>query len=328
MEQYSKIVGNLFVGNESKRLDIITDKNEYVVLTSNDIGITAKEKDKSRIKTGLDIRGGARALVKPDTNLDENQMQELIAVSRNRFNIYGLSDIQLRSVNDLEGNRYMLIEIAGATPSDLDKLISQQGKFEAKIGNKTVFIGGNRDITDVCRNRAECAGIEACNPAQDGYSCTFRFVVYLNEEAAKRHAELTRNLSLDSTGQYLSEKLYLHVDDELVDELFIGSDLRGQQTSEISISGPGVGTTQDEAYTDAVKNMNNLQTILLTGSLPYKLEIVKLDTISPALGKEFSKNLLILALVVFAIVSFCASSEAIRFFASASFCAVACSAIL
>ena len=49
--------------------------------------------------------------------------------------------------------------------------------------------------------------------------------------------------------------------------------------------------------------MKKLQTILITGSLPYKLEIVKIDTISPVLGKEFTKNLIILALVVFAFIS-------------------------
>jgi len=33
--------------------------------------------------------------------------------------------------------------------------------------------------------------------------------------------------------------------------------------------------------------MNKLQTILISGSLPYKLKIVKLDSISPVLGEQF-----------------------------------------
>ena len=45
-------------------------------------------------------------------------------------------------------------------------------------------------------------------------------------------------------------------------------------------------------------NMHKLQTILITGSLPYKLEIVKLDSISPVLGKEFTKNIIYLGFVV------------------------------
>ena len=49
--------------------------------------------------------------------------------------------------------------------------------------------------------------------------------------------------------------------------------------------------------------MKKLQTILKTGSLPYKLEIVKLDTISPSLGESFTKNIILLGLIVFIIIS-------------------------
>ena len=38
----------------------------------------------------------------------------------------------------------MSIEIAGATPKDLKAMIEDQGKFEAKIGNDTVFVGGDK----------------------------------------------------------------------------------------------------------------------------------------------------------------------------------------
>jgi preprotein translocase subunit SecD len=39
--------------------------------------------------------------------------------------------------------------------------------------------------------------------------------------------------------------------------------------------------------------MNKLQTVLITGSLPYKLNIVKMDTISPNLGNQFSYLILL-----------------------------------
>ena len=43
--------------------------------------------------------------------------------------------------------------------------------------------------------------------------------------------------------------------------------------------------------------MKRLQTILLTGSLPVKLNIVKIDAISPLLGKEFLKNAMMVGLI-------------------------------
>jgi len=88
-----------------------------------------------------------------------------------------------------------------------------------------------------------------------------------------------------------------------MDSLFISKELRGEVTTKISISGSGAGATRNDAITAAEQSMKKLQTILITGSLPYKLEVVKLDTISPTLGKEFTKNLIILAATVFIIIS-------------------------
>jgi len=85
-------------------------------------------------------------------------------------------------------------------------------------------------------------------------------------------------LSLDSENpQYLSEKLELYLDDQLTDSLFIGKDLKGSATTQIQISGSGTGTTREEAYNDAVESMKQLQTVLKTGSLPFKLKIEKLE---------------------------------------------------
>ena len=43
--------------------------------------------------------------------------------------------------------------------------------------------------------------------------------------------------------------------------------------------------------------MHKLQTILITGSLPYKLKIVKLDTISPILGEGFTKTIILAGII-------------------------------
>lgn len=303
-EDYARVMGEIFVGNGSVRLDVKTAKNDYTLYLNQTPDWAVEDIPKTKIRTGLDLSGGARALVQPEIKITESQLQDLVDVSRNRFNVYGLSDVNIKGVSDLEGNRFMLIEIAGATPKDLEELIGKQGNFEAKVGNVSVFHGGKGDIADVCRNNAKCAGIESCDSSPDGgYYCNFMFTIYLTEEAAKRHAEVTRNLSLDQTGKYLSDKLYLYVDNKEVDTLSISSDLRGQEATQISIQGSGTGTTQQEAYLSAQESMKKLQTVLLTGSLPYKLNIVKLDTISPTLGQQFSKFILIAGAAAMLVVS-------------------------
>ena len=58
---------------------------------------------------------------------------------------------------------------------------------------------------------------------------------------------------------------------------------------------------------NAQQQMNKLQTILLTGSFPFKLEVVKLDTISPTLGSSFVDNAIkvgLLSILAVAIVVF------------------------
>lgn len=309
-DDYSRIISEKFASNESVKTTIATKDSQFVFYSSVPPKISVSDISRTNLKLGLDLIGGARALVKAqDFSLSSEQAKELSDVIKNRLNVYGLEDIKVSAISDLSGNNYVAIEIAGATPEDLENLISQQGKFEAKIGNETVFVGGKKDITSVVRSGQE-AFVESCQQSPDSnYFCNFRFVVYLSPGAAETHAGITRNLEANvttSSGNYLSKKLDLFVDDKLVDSLLISEGLKGIVTTQISISGSGAGATQQQAYDEAIKQMNKLQTILITGSLPYKLEIVKLDNLSPTLGKQFMNSIiyagLAASLAVFLIV--------------------------
>ncbi|VVB80589.1 Protein-export membrane protein SecD [uncultured archaeon] len=296
--------------NQSHKLTIKTNKEEIIGLFNSSITneITLEKISPTNLKAGLDIQGGAKAVVAAkDHEITSDELDRLIEISQNRLNLYGLTDMKIYP-QDVLGKKFMVIEIAGSSKSDLENLINQQGKFEAKIGNNTVFVGGNEDITYVGRSGQD-AGIYSCDQASSGYVCEFRFVIYLSEKAAQRQADLTSNLSvnLSSGGRYLSQPLDLLVDNQTLDSLQIGSDLKGQVTTQIQISGSGSGATQQEALDNAKANMKKLQTILITGSLPFKLDIVKLDRISPLLGEQFVKSILIggsLAILAVSIIIF------------------------
>ncbi len=301
IQDYTTKISEIFPDetNPQMKITIKADNQDFYFLAEKNPEIVLGNIPRTNLKTGLDLSGGARALVRPaDVSLSESEISDLIAITSQRFNSFGLKDITIRATKDLSGNNYMLIEIAGATPSDLRELVGQQGKFEAKIGNQTAFVGG-KDLAHVSRS-GEKVIVECLSET----SCRFRFAISLTEEAAKRHAEITNKLSISSENpEYLSEKLMLYIDGNLMDELWISKDLKGQLTTEISIQGGEIGANYKEARANTENEMKKLQTILITGSLPYKLEIVKLDTISPVLGKEFARNLILLALVVFGIVS-------------------------
>lgn len=303
IEDYSAALEK-FPTEDKVKLIIKTKEQEHILYTDKAPEITIAKIPTTRIKFGLDLEGGSRALVEPEEKVSSSEINDLISVTTERLNVYGLTDIVVRPVRDLEGDNYMLVEIAGATPSELEELIAKQGKFEAKIGDETVFVGGEKDIASVCRNDASCSGIETCFPIQGGEACRFRFVIYLSEGAAEKHANITAELGINITeqGRYLDKKLDLYLDDKLVDSLLISEDLKGRITTQIQIQGSGFGATRKEALDDAKQNMHKLQTVLITGSLPYKLGIVKLDTISPLLGEKFLYSIFIAGLsAIFAV---------------------------
>lgn len=300
---YSKILTPLndLEINETQKLIIQTDKIEIINLFTKEIinDISVDKIPTSRIKTGLDLRGGARAFIKADIPLNDIQLDDLIAVSEQRLNVYGLSDVKFFKVRTSSGENLMGIEIAGTSPDDLEELIAKQGKFEAKIGNETVFIGGDKDITHVGRTGQD-ALITECRSASDGGEyCNFQFTIFLSGDAAQRHADITDKLTIN--GSYLSKKLDFFIDEKLTSSLNIGVGLKGSVTTQISISGSGSGATRNEAIDSAKLEMKKLQTILITGSLPFKLEIVKIDKISPNLGEEFTKQIMIAG--IFAILA-------------------------
>jgi len=268
-----------------------------------DIGLRVYNAPKTNIRMGLDLQGGSRVILRPEENLNMDELDSLVDNMRQRLNVYGLSDITVRPTTDLEGREFIIVEIAGATDDEVKNLLSKQGKFEGKIGNDSVFKGGS-DIRHVCRT-ADCSRIMECNKASEGqYYCRFMFAITLSPEAAERQGNRTMNLDvqIENGEGFLNESLDLYLDNEIVESLRIGESLKGRAETEISISGSGVGITQDEAMASAAANMKQLQTVLVTGSLPVKLLIEDSSSISPSLGNEFIQNTLIVGLIAMACV--------------------------
>ena len=283
------------------KLVITTNKNEYALLSSSLPTFRVSQAKKTNLELGLDLQGGTRVLLEPKSNqtITDQNIRDMIDVLQNRLNVYGLADLTIRQANDLQGNKFVLVEIAGVTKEEVRDLIAKQGVFEAKIGDEKVFYGGKGDVPFVCRNDGSCSGIRPpCNQLNDQqWLCTFEFVIHLSPEAAKRHAQITKDIPLNTTQdnrQILAKTIDFYLDDKLVESLQIASDLKGQEATRILISGPGYGNTEQAAFNDALKEMRKLQTIIITGSLPFKLDIAKLDTISPKLGENFINNALIM----------------------------------
>ncbi|MFC1754104.1 hypothetical protein ACFL96_12060 [Thermoproteota archaeon] len=302
------INGSIVTVNKTITKIIEVQKTVTNIIGTEDIGLSIYDAPKNNIRKGLDLQGGTRVLLEPEEQISGEDMEITISNLKERLNVYGLSDVIVKDTKDLSGNNYILVEIAGANEDEVKDLLAKQGKFEAKIGNDTVFKGGG-DITYVCRS-ASCSGIYTagggCAKSGDGWMCRFWFAITLTPEAAQRQADVTEGLDIitDDGQQFLSKKIELMLDNQLVDELNVGSELKGKAVTDIQITGSGSGKTQEEAIFDALKNMKRLQTILITGSLPVKLSIVQTDGVSPVLGKEFVSNAILIAFVAIISVAF------------------------
>ena len=248
----------------------------------------------TNIQKGLDLAGGTRVLLKPvsDEPIQDSDVEKLVNILGQRINVYGLRDLSIRP-SVINNEKFVLIEIAGVSKDEIEGFISQQGLFEAKISNKTVFTGG-KDVPFICKDDGTCSGIRSCSQRDAStYGCTFDFAIKLSPDAASRFAEATKDLEIISTpegGQRLSENIDYYLDGSLIDSLTISASLKGSASTDIQISGPGVGADQREAFDDASEQMKKLQTVLETGSLPFKLNIERIDSISPLFGQSFIKN--------------------------------------
>jgi len=281
----------------------IQNKTLQKVIGVEDIGLRVYNAPQSNVRMGLDLQGGSRVILRPETVLSADDMDSLVENMKQRLNVYGLSDITVRPTTDLEGKEFIIVEIAGATDEEVKNLLSNQGKFEAKIGNDTIFRGGS-DIRHVCKT-PDCSRIQQCNKVSDGqFACRFAFSITLSPDSAQRQADRTKNLEvkIENGEGFLVEPLDLYLDNAIVDSLRIGESLKGRAETEISISGSGTGITQQDAMTDASNNMKKLQTILITGSLPVKLIIEDSSSVSPLLGSEFIQNTLFVGIVAMILV--------------------------
>ena len=223
------------------------------------------------------------------TEVTEQTLRYVVEILQQRLDFTGLRNVAVRSASGGEGEEYIIIEAAGLTSSDVEDFLSKQGNFEAKIGNETIFTGGDV-LVDTYRS-----GLQE-QTAQEGKYYRYSIAVQItNYSSMQKFADVTKNLSVNYTltgeGQYLSEKLDLFMDGKNVDSLNIASDLKGRIINSASVEGGA--PTRKEAET----NMKRMETLLRTGALPIGLEVVSIDRVSPKLGSEFLNNILLAAVL-------------------------------
>ncbi|MBD3259853.1 hypothetical protein GF371_04465, partial [Candidatus Woesearchaeota archaeon] len=207
MNDYYRIMEKLG-SNMTVRLE--TNKDVYRIETDEEgsLGLTVAEASMTNIRKGLDLSGGTRAILKPEFEVEERILDEIVESLKLRLNTFGLSDIIVKKVTTPE--QYVVVEIAGATEDEVRELIESQGKFEGIIQNSTVMTG--KDIEFVGLGGTEARVKAPCPKYGDMYQCEFMFSISISEQAAERFAEATNKLEVE--GDHLSEPILLFLDNE------------------------------------------------------------------------------------------------------------------
>ncbi|MBU3897288.1 MAG: MMPL family transporter [Nanoarchaeota archaeon] len=127
------------------------DKLDLVNIETPGLGIRFVEKTGSNIQLGMDLVGGTRVLLEPTENVTDEIIQQTKIALETRINTYGLAEVIIQPIKDINGKQYIQIEMAGGSRQEIEDLLSKQGKFEGRIpmvvafesGSGVLKIGGN-----------------------------------------------------------------------------------------------------------------------------------------------------------------------------------------
>ncbi len=265
------------------------------------IGISVSKKASSNIKLGIELAGGSRLILKPISNITDDEYTMLVDNLQNRLDVYGASGTKVNKLEDAFSNdKFVIVESISSNKNDIFELISRQGEFEAKISNVTVFTGEN--VVQVF-NDPQHAGLKSCSPNSDGdYVCSFTFSIEINSEGGD--AFFNQTSSLSSNGQYLSDKICFYLDGNEITCLNIASSFKYNKITnpQITVTGNPM-TTESAAIDSGAKEMKFLQTILSTQSLPSELEVVQSYSISSSQGDKLLDNALLVGIFALFLVS-------------------------
>ncbi|WP_295722990.1 preprotein translocase subunit SecD [uncultured Methanobrevibacter sp.] len=229
------------------------------------------------IQQGLDLKGGSVIQLQLEKPVDKDTMNVVTTVLDKRLNLYGISDVKVRQ----GGDRQVVVEMAGATPEEVERLIGNPGVFEAKIDNKTVLTG------------SDISSVDMYQVSGQHWSVPFK----LTPQGAKKFAENAKGKA--------NHEIYMYLDGKLIDDNppKLSADLAsGEPATELEVSGGG----DDEK--DCNKKADEIYTVLKTGSLPVKIKVIGSNTVSAELGQKFMEGTSIAAilaiLAIFTIIYF------------------------
>jgi len=226
------------------------------------------------IRYGIDIRGGVRAVLTApaDVNPTDEQMEAAKQVVENRLDFQKVYD---RTVLLEKNNKRIIVEIPWRQDEkefDPNKAINELGMTAQltfrEVDKEKVDENGNYLPLD---DKIILKGDDVVKAAPETNPNTGKIYVALklSSEGAKKFEE--------ATGRLVGEPLAIFMDEQLISAPTVREKISGDSAViEISNADPNA----------AIKEATELANTINAGALPFKLEAVQIESISPTLGKS------------------------------------------
>mgnify|MGYP001287974812 CR=1 FL=1 len=226
------------------------------------------------IRYGIDIRGGVRAVLTApaDVNPTDEQMEAAKQVVENRLDFQKVYD---RTVLLEKNNKRIIVEIPWRQDEkefDPNKAINELGMTAQltfrEVDKEKVDENGNYLPLD---DKIILKGDDVVKAAPETNPNTGKIYVALklSSEGAKKFEE--------ATGRLVGEPLAIFMDEQLISAPTVRQKITGD-SAVIEINNPDPNA--------AIKEATELSNTINAGALPFKLEAVQIESISPTLGKS------------------------------------------
>ena len=320
-----------------------TSRGEKFINANGSLGISAEYVPSTNLQFGLDIKGGVRALIEPNTTVNET-INNIISTLQTRINVYGLRESSFRPIWH-QDKGFIEISMAGGNIEELRDLLERQGTFEAKIpllldANSTLkldkdyqLVTGNNSLSipseGVSVSTGESfvlAGIlfdvgnidEKINMTSTVYDGGDIVAVFFDPQRSR--IETAENgyrwsfaiqISQDGAEKFawITQNIPRRLN-YLESQIYLYLDNNLIDSLNIAAGLKGRAETQivieggAQTKDAAIQERGKLQSILRSGALPTSIEIVQIDEISPKLGVGFLTNAALAGLAAVAGVVF------------------------
>ncbi len=133
------------VANLTGNISLKANGKPYSFSVNESIGIEVLDMSRTNLELGLDLRGGTRIILKPESNVSKEIIDQVIATLQTRANLYGLREIAFFSFG--VGNEwYVQIEATGLGGGVIEDLLARQGNFKAKLTKPVQLVDGQGSL--------------------------------------------------------------------------------------------------------------------------------------------------------------------------------------